>query len=170
MTYEDIVYAAGFIDGEGTISIWKNKRPENRSGFRYSGVLEVYNSNRKVCEWFRDTFGGFVAQKNPGTDRTKPGYKWSANKRDLLSLLITLEPFLKIKREQAQIVIAFVSLLPPHKRTESFQFVYKALHEQTKDLNLRGINPKTLTTPKRDVWTDPAISLSNGGVSVEMLN
>lgn len=97
-------YIAGFVDGEGTFTIVKN----NIDG--YIPLFSVGNTNRQVLEDIRKFFSLAV---NVNTHKPKnPTHKTayllpSMNIDDCKSIATALEPYLRIKKEQAQIIMKF---------------------------------------------------------------
>jgi DNA-binding CsgD family transcriptional regulator len=98
-------YLAGLLGGEGTISVYKSKQ-----GFRYHPAVLVANTNKEVIELFTKTFGG-KARKAISKNNAKDMWFWEAKQTDIPTILKKLQPFLRIKRLQAQIVIEFCKRL-----------------------------------------------------------
>lgn len=56
MTELERGYLAGIIDGEGSITLTKDKQ------FRYP-VLEVYSTTYQIVEYLKEHFGGVISKK-----------------------------------------------------------------------------------------------------------
>lgn len=124
-TLEVLAYAAGFIDGEGSIGI---ARANPRKGWhsrgttpRYEAHVTVVNTVREPMEWLYQEFGGHLRNKKPGKEGWKPQYCWVISNRRAVSVLRELLPYLKVKRSQADLLIAFMdgkTLTPKRYRLE----------------------------------------------------
>lgn len=103
----DCIYAAGFIDGEGCITT------SGPSGFRVS----VANTDREVLDWLVSTFGGNINNQHlPENPRWNASWKWIVcSKPDVSRFLSAIYPFLKIKRDQAKVVLDFLEKYPNNK-------------------------------------------------------
>lgn len=133
----EAAYIAGFIDGEGTISIWREKRPANRSGYRFKAAVHVFNTDKSVLEWIKSTVGsGWIVVKNVPKPKHKQVWALVFSASTVKELLPQLQPYLKVKHLQASLVIQFLSLM----RAGSRQIVsdLEPLYILTQDLNRRG--------------------------------
>jgi hypothetical protein len=101
-----IAYLAGIIDGEGSIYIQRRK---TKSGWSYFPRFQVVNTNRKLMEWIKQTFGGLIYDKprNHIQSHWKMQIEWFTTRGLLDHLLPLIIPYLVIKREQAEIMIKF---------------------------------------------------------------
>ncbi len=95
-------YLAGFFDGEGFIGIATLKR--KRGGMYHYLVATVTQSDRDyvLLELFRYFFGGVI-----GKSSTKGLHEWKVCSRKAKVLLEILEPYLRIKKRQAQVGLEF---------------------------------------------------------------
>jgi len=102
LSYE---YIAGFVDADGSINLIKMKPvPSGRCvNNTYTVKLQVYSQNLDVLCDIRETIGGRIASPQ-GTRSTYYLYLGGA---EAVSALKALEPFLRIKQEQARICIEF---------------------------------------------------------------
>jgi hypothetical protein len=71
--------------------------------------VAVYNCDPRLIQWCKTTFGcGWVGVKQPKTKPTnRVGYKWEISGRKAEAILEQCFPFFLIKREQAEIGLAF---------------------------------------------------------------
>lgn len=123
MTPEKYAYLAGLIDGEGTITITSQKL--GRKGARnvrisYALTVAVYNTNRDVLDWLASTFGGTVTsekRKKPRPNQ-KLTHKWRVSITDALALLYHVLPYLRIKIQQANIAIDFLTNRKKYRGTK----------------------------------------------------
>lgn len=93
----DLAYLAGIFDGEGCIIISPGPQHQIR--------MDVTNTHRGVIDWLRDTFGGRVQATKRGQYRRI--YRWGASHRRAVALLKFLLPYLHVKKEQAELAIAY---------------------------------------------------------------
>lgn len=93
----DLGYLAAIIDGEGSI------------GFRKKLTFAaVYNNNRDVMVWLKDTVGGNV-KWNADKRGREPNHQWTIGAaKDVHFLCKKMHPYLKIKKEDAQNVITYL--------------------------------------------------------------
>lgn len=103
---DDLIYLAGFFDGEGNIKFdrWKDRSYQRRVGFR------IVNANKDVMEWIANTVGGpSYHVKSPARNNWSTVYSWETlNRSDVYILLKLLEPHLKVKKHEAREVLAFL--------------------------------------------------------------
>ena len=96
MTKEDIIYAAGFIDGEGCITTSTGRT------FR----ITIANTNKDVLDWLQSIFGGHVNNQHlPKNTKHNIAWKWVICAGDKLVLFLDLvAPYLRIKKREAMLV------------------------------------------------------------------
>lgn len=106
----DLVYLAAMIDGEGSISLHK-QRPKHRENWSwsYTVIVQITNTDRRLIDWLSDTFAGYVnfrsmREVNP---RWKDRYGWFACSSYGYHVLKLARPYLKLKGEQADLVTEF---------------------------------------------------------------
>lgn len=95
---EDLIYAAGFIDGEGCFNI-------NKNNFRVS--LSISNTYKPIIQWFNDNFGGYLNKKGRRKlPHHRPCYTWSVSDEKSSNIAKCIVPYLKEKQGQALLLIA----------------------------------------------------------------
>ena len=100
-----LAYIAGFIDGEGSISIYKEKSP-----LRYRIEVTVGNTFKPVLEGLFQRFGGRVRPYNTYKPNYRQAWYWGVSGETAYKFLTTILPYLREKAVQAQEVIAFYEL------------------------------------------------------------
>jgi len=93
----ELGYFAGIIDGEGTISDYKNIR------------LEFVNTNFDVLDWTVQTIGGRIYRVRDRSDthpEWKPCGSWIVTGANARVLIEALLPHLIIKKQAAEVVLA----------------------------------------------------------------
>jgi hypothetical protein len=138
-------YAAGFLDGEGNISIGKSCQARNRERIYYSLNVCVANTNLQVLQRLQKTYGGTICKRKDYRHlNRKDGYRWRVTSWDAVAFLKELLPFLIVKRQQAELALQFqqtvrhtgnrwrLAPLPERLHRET-------LYEEMKKLNQRGV-------------------------------
>jgi hypothetical protein len=95
-------YIAGFFDGEGSVGVYRNGR-----GTYHLRTQLTQNVSPLVTELLmglREEFGGNLSKQ-----RTTHGvkYNWQLNSGKAVTFLATIEPMLLLKKEQANVAIAW---------------------------------------------------------------
>lgn len=91
---EQLAYAAGFFDGEGTVTFLTDTHGGGRIG------ASIENTNKEVIEHFKCLFGGtiyFTAKENI---KWKDTYCWSVSGQECIDFLQLIKPWTRIKSEQ----------------------------------------------------------------------
>jgi hypothetical protein len=110
---EDLAYTAGFLDGEGCFTVINRK---NAASIR----VTASNTYKPVLEWLKSKFGGCVApqykdpKKLPKNHR--PNYVWNVDSANAKSLIIQIIPYLRQKREQAELLLELHKTKQPRGR------------------------------------------------------
>jgi hypothetical protein len=118
----EAAYIAGFIDGEGSITIHKHNESKYRSTAAYSPSVYITNTQLYVLEWIKSTFHTGVIRehnqtKNGIVKTTKQCYRIFFEGDKCLYVLETVYPYLKIKLRHAIIVISYIK---EYKGTPSY--------------------------------------------------
>ena len=113
----DLAYLAGIIDGEGSVSIHlglaKKKYPV------YIAQVVVVNSDVGLLDWIYSRFGGMIHKKptpKSGWATKRQCYTWTLTGYALDRVLSLVSPYMIVKKQQVDIVIAFRKTFGPmHK-------------------------------------------------------
>lgn len=103
VTEVDLAYAAGCIDGEGCIGVYSSG---TRSGTSTRLTLQVNNTDFRMIDFFKETFGGLVFSKDYGK---RVNYVWRANQKLAGEVLEMVLPYLRVKSEQAVAGITYLT-------------------------------------------------------------
>jgi hypothetical protein len=134
-TAVDNAYLAGFIDGEGSITLSLAKGYP-RTGFKIS------NTRRGVIDWIHANYGGSIYTcKRLSEPQKKECFIIQFNIGDSRDVLQRVIPYMKVKKEQAEILLAY-SKLPRFNKPE----VYMAMIERMTELNRMGSGRPHLVT------------------------
>lgn len=140
MNEVECAYIAGFVDGEGCIGLWREKRLSNKCGFRFHPALEANNTNFEVLYRIREMMGNgrivHIFNKQPNR---KPGYKLQLFPNQIRHILPQIMPYLIIKREQARLVLEYLKTVKDGQKHTFADFPkFEEIYEQCKVLNQRG--------------------------------
>jgi hypothetical protein len=104
---------AGFVDGEGYLTIMKQVR-QDRPSPTYRPYIAISNTKRESLELFLNEYGGRIYLR-PEKRTDRQGVKWSdafdwycpiSSSQRLLGDII---PYLKLKHRQAELILEFIS-------------------------------------------------------------
>lgn len=133
MIKEDIIYASGFIDGEGCITTSHNN-------FR----ITLSNTNKNILLWLQTTFGGNLNdQYLPKNSKHNLAWKWViCSGKDLIKFLDLVIPYLKIKKPEAILVRDYLckscmrlNWILTDKQKSDYEFVKDKLRKLKTDLH-----------------------------------
>jgi hypothetical protein len=110
---------AAYIDGEGCICIGLSPvRGKPNWTPHYSLTVSVSNSDPRLPIWCRQIFGGYITNKEKKTIRAtskRALFQWMCCSETAEWILRGCMPYFKIKREQAEIGLAFRETFPERK-------------------------------------------------------
>lgn len=99
----DRAWAAGFVDGEGCITL--SECTKKKTGCRwFSAIVDVCQVNRKPLDKLQSIIGGRIRVLK---DEYGTAYQWRAYGDNTLVALKRVLPYLVGKRRQAELVIEF---------------------------------------------------------------
>ena len=122
MKKTDLAYVAGIIDGEGCIRLASRGLRNNLVSY-YIGV-EVGMTNKDLIYSLKEMFGGCVIVRNQQGNR-KTRYDWSLRTKMALDFIKLIYPYLRVKKQQADVALRFQSRRRHHEKCN----------------NVRGRNP-----------------------------
>lgn len=105
MNRDNVIYLASFTGAEGAIGIVKHKRKERLTP-AYEPRLQVGNTSKEVLALFVTTFKGKITPEKRLTIGGKEFYHWTVYGVPMVKALEAMLPYLRIKREEAKLVIA----------------------------------------------------------------
>lgn len=139
----DAAWAAGFIDGEGHVTIRRFKNAGG--GIIYNLSIEVANCDIRPLMRLKGLFGGSVyAKKAPTNPAWSQAYRWTIQTLMAKKCLIAISPYLSCKAEQAAIALELNAALRPqgqqrHPLTPREIARREELRAVMQSLNQRGI-------------------------------
>jgi len=138
MKRTDLAYVAGMLDGDGYISICRNRcKPQTMLR------VGISNTNQWLIEWLHFGFGGGISKhKERGNCKTK--WNWIISSNKAVEFLKLISPYLKLKRPQAELAIQFQSgrrwCNKHHPKTDKEKAIEEAQRLLMGKYNKRGIN------------------------------
>ena len=131
-------YTAGLIDGEGYISllpVWK--------GNGYCAVVKVASVDPYMTVFLHENFGGNLGKPRIHKPPQKPSRQWALrNGKRVHEFLTNIYPYLRVKREQAETVMAYVESFSQNSpRNEKVWAEKRVFYDKLRRLNKRGIAP-----------------------------
>ena len=100
-------YVAGIVDGEGYVGITTAFDRRTSKNPSHAARVVVINTDLRLIGWFAETFGGVVMSGDH--DRAKgwkTRYTWQINGKRCEQFLVALRPYLRLKGEQADVILA----------------------------------------------------------------
>ncbi len=91
-------YAAGLIDGEGSITLTKSRAsvPYRRPG------VTVASTTRELVDFMKDNFGGSITKKKTYQAHHLPSYHWQVYNEGALRLLEQISNYLLEPKKKAR--------------------------------------------------------------------
>lgn len=146
----DLIWSAGFFDGEGSITIKRYKRVGLNGSLRYQSFMSISQvdkpSTQEAMQTLKRLYGGCIAlntiKANPNWC---PTLQWSVVSRDAMRCVEVMLPYLKIKKSQAELLIKYGQELEKynvengHRLSEAELAKRDKFYWQMRDLNARGM-------------------------------
>lgn len=112
LTVAQAAYIAGFIDGEGCVSIIRRKRSTAKpgaSGYYFRPRVAIAQRDIAPLHFIQNVVGtGFTVE--PVTSKKWVGYQLRWESGALRWLLPQIAPYLVLKKRQAHLLMAFIDL------------------------------------------------------------
>ena len=124
----DAAYIAGIIDGEGTITLTRKHKNENRQL-----AISVSNNERNLLEYLLNTLKiGKITNKRVTRDQHTPNFTYAVYNRQALWLLHHVAPYIRTyKAQRAQLILEhYVRLTPRNGKYIKEQKAERSQFEQ----------------------------------------
>lgn len=153
LSKEQRAWAAGIVDGEASIMLYKQKSATCRIGYRYRVGVAMTSTDYKLCKLFKSWFGGTIS--NVRQDRFRDGinrkqaYRWGLNSIDeSINFLSKVSPYLFLKDKQAALCTEFLEgggygYKNQYTLTQEELDRREAIFVKIKKLNRRGVPSET---------------------------
>lgn len=135
-------WAAGFIDGDGFVTIQSSHRKVN--GVSYKGYylrIGACQASEEPLKELQRLFGGLINSKNSGPNKEgynrKPQWLWTLSSKQAESALQQMLPYLLHKREVALLALDFQSKMTNSTRkiTEEMLTYRLGIKEKIANIN-----------------------------------
>ena len=112
MRVRDLAWAAGIIDGEGCITLY---RARTNSGTAYVMKVTVVNTSMPMLRTLHRLFRrGYITPKKQLSSRHKPQWAWEVSTKNAEAVLKLVRPYLVVKREECRLALWSRRLINPH--------------------------------------------------------
>ncbi|MCJ7759985.1 LAGLIDADG family homing endonuclease [Candidatus Bathyarchaeota archaeon] len=134
----EILYLAGFFDGEGCISIHRHADRKTKRGFVLVPRITITNTKKEIIEWFEPF--GFSNRCITNGKNANILYRTELERLEAVrAFLQKMSLVLTLKRKQADLVLEFCN-----SRLENRTYCYTErelkIREELQILNKRGRN------------------------------
>lgn len=136
-------YLAGIIDADGYVGLIKRsvgKRTDLQQNF-FVPCVKLASTTPIITEFLKKEFGGHMDKPRfTNLPNTKPAVMWSVRNRKLIvEILHRIEPYMMIKKERANVVIAFIEECGNWRQTDIPEERRIWYYNKMKNLNHRGL-------------------------------
>lgn len=155
----DLAYIAGFVDGEGTIGIYRKYDLRKEWAPGYAERIIIVQVNQAPLNFIRQFFPKCsLSAKKQYFDNHQQSYCLKFTHIQAYNLAKAIEPYLKVKQNQARTLIEFrENIVHPDKKVSRRLLPEELerrerLYQQMKTFN--GVQPQRLNrkTPVRVKW------------------
>lgn len=110
MKKEELAWQAGIMDGEGSITLAKQLR-KGRPSPAFRPMVTVTNTDPSLVQPFIDLWGGAMYHRPDSRKKLQwaDSYTWYCPRTSVEPFLKAIQPYLRSKGPQAQILICFVA-------------------------------------------------------------
>lgn len=143
MKDKELIYLAGFLDGEGSIMIGRQIKPKQKSPY-FNLRITIVNTNEKVMNWIQNITRGTIVNRRINHPKWKKIITWRIRERKAENLLKILLPYLIVKKQQAKLGLKFQNFrhsLPNNgyrgRTKRELKQLYR-YYNKMKSLNKRG--------------------------------
>jgi hypothetical protein len=113
----DLAWLAGIMDGEGSIFIMKQQRTDRERQYNYILRISVQSTDGIMAQECLKISGEGACFDAPTTKENQSNtYKWQVSGKRAKHVLQSLVPFMRVKKEQAQVAIDFQETTKKHWR------------------------------------------------------
>jgi hypothetical protein len=146
----ELAYIAGIFDGEGHVSIDRTEGAKSTHAPVHYLQVGVTNTDRDLIEWLLCTYGGHVGRTGLRDGHRRDAYRWRLTGPPGAKFLRELQPFLRIKRRQAEIAIEFAHEMATRQRGKSLTEYEVDRREELRQTLKASRTDKFTPTPEPD--------------------
>ena len=131
----DAAYIAGIIDGEGTITLIRKHRNENRQL-----SVSISSTERVLLDHILNVLGvGKITTKKISQEKHSPSFTYAVYNRQALTVLEYVTPFLKTyKALRARLILAHYIRLTPRNGKYSRELLRERIDFENAVLNIKA--------------------------------
>ena len=144
LTETEKAYIAGILDGEGCIGIDKIKSRSNIHPFDFKIRIIVTNTNENIICWLKTVVGAGCAYVDgkPFSEKWNVVHRWQIVSEQARDFLMQVYPYLRIKKDIADLVLELPKLKTQTKYYGRSQQEYESqfqIYSLAKARNTRGV-------------------------------
>jgi len=146
MRKEELIYIAGFLDGDGCIMVQLISRKDYRLGYEIRPSIVFYqkNRNKNFLIWLKSKLKvGYVRDRNDNMSEYD-----IVGKKPVMNILIRLLPFLRLKEKQGRLTLSILRQIPETGREMTAELLYK-LSKEIDKFALLNYSKKRINTSKK---------------------
>jgi hypothetical protein len=98
MSKQDYVYAAGLVDGEGSVTLTRQAANENRAP-----ILSVTSTTPELLEFLRRLFGGTLSVHHRQTKKHSASWSWKVQHNRALRALRAIYPYMREREKRRRV-------------------------------------------------------------------
>lgn len=152
-----LAYVAGTIDSDGCIAIKKTKKSKRLISPHYTLQVLLNSPDGRQIDYLYGNYGGRIYKTYANSGKII--WRWEVASRRAANLCKKLIPFLRYKKEQAELAVQFQSKIERHRAKQLPIYEVERrekLYRKMQDLKKIFLAPRAVVETKRD---DP---LKNG--------
>lgn len=146
MTKEDLIYIAGFLDGDGCVMVQLIYHKDYRLVYEIRPSIVFYQKtiNKDFLFWLKSKLEiGYIRDRNDGmSEYTIVGVK------NVMRILSQFLPFLRLKEKQAKLALLILEQMPESGRQMTAKLLYRLSKEVDKFALLNYSKKRTNTSEK----------------------
>ena len=150
MNKEELAYIAGFLDGDGCIMLQLVYRKDYLLGYQIRASIVFYQKQqyKNFLVWLKEKLtDGYIRDRNDGmTEYTIVGFK------PVTRIIKLLKPYLKLKKQQAELVLKVISKMPGSGRQVTPKMLLSQAREVDKFARLNYSKKRTNTSFKVEAF------------------
>ena len=101
---EEIAYAAGMFDGEGSVDIYNATPAKASKSPSFMLRVTIVQKDGQIMDWLHKHFDGYVALDNHGGHYI---YRWDIRSQKAKAFLLQILPYVLIKKAQVELALKF---------------------------------------------------------------
>lgn len=145
----ELAYAAGYIDGEGCLTLLAQEQNSRTRRLSLRPILIVSGTDERALLHLQQLFGGRRHTQFRAAPQ-RPCHFWSLVGDELGTCLLAIRPYLWVKGEQAGLLLRMLELrrgrTGPRTPDEEQQALRLQIYEQIRRLNQRGTRTRATSS------------------------